>query len=193
MSSRSPSNTASKIIVLKRDNRLAGPKACVIVGLPAPGEVQAVTLAPAVVHITNRSPTTESYGELDGAFGIFNQRLFGGSLPNCLITLHRRRSAYGYFSSARFANRNGTTTDEIAMNPDHLRQRPDREAFSTLVHEMAHLWQHHFGKPTRNGYHNRQWAEKMEALGLMPSSTGAPGGARTGPAGLALHHRQWPL
>ena len=50
----------------------------------------------------------------------------------------------------------------------------------TLVHEMVHLWQAHFGKPGRGRYHNGQWADKMEAIGLMPSSTGKPGGQRTG-------------
>src|SRR5262249_7332085 len=51
---------------------------------------------------------------------------------------------------------------------------------STLGHEMAHHWQHIFGKPSRNGYHNRQWAAKMEEIGLMPSDTGEPGGKKTG-------------
>jgi len=26
---------------------------------------------------------------------------------------------------------------------------------------MAHLWQHHHGKPSRAAYHNREWASKM--------------------------------
>ena len=41
-------------------------------------------------------------------------------------------------------------------------------------------WQHHFGKPSRNGYHNRQWADTMDAIGLCPSSTGQPDDSRTG-------------
>ena len=45
---------------------------------------------------------------------------------------------------------------------------------------MVHLWQFHFGKPGRRGYHNKQWAAKMEAIGLMPSHSGKPGGKRTG-------------
>nr|WP_025465377.1 SprT-like domain-containing protein [Acinetobacter baumannii] len=57
---------------------------------------------------------------------------------------------------------------------------PLLEVLQTLVHEMVHAWQFHFGKPGRRGYHNKEWADKMEAIGLMPSSTGKPGGARTG-------------
>ena len=45
---------------------------------------------------------------------------------------------------------------------------------------MVHLWQHHFGKPSRAGYHNKEWAEKMHAVGLHPSDTGQPGGKETG-------------
>ena len=29
-----------------------------------------------------------------------------------------------------------------------------------LVHEMAHLQQHHFGKPSRMSYHNKEWARR---------------------------------
>jgi hypothetical protein len=45
---------------------------------------------------------------------------------------------------------------------------------------MVHLWQHHCGKPARTGYHNKEWAVMMKAVGLVPSSTGAPGGKETG-------------
>jgi hypothetical protein len=44
----------------------------------------------------------------------------------------------------------------------------------------VHHWQQHFGKPSVNRYHNKEWAERMEALGLMPSDTGEPGGKRVG-------------
>ncbi len=44
----------------------------------------------------------------------------------------------------------------------------------------SNLWQYRFGKPGRTRYHNEQWATKMESIGLMPSSTGQPGGKRTG-------------
>jgi hypothetical protein len=53
---------------------------------------------------------------------------------------------------------------------------------STLVHEMVHLWQQEFGRPSRTGYHNAEWAAKMDEVGLTPTSTGAPGGARVGQA-----------
>lgn len=68
---------------------------------------------------------------------------------------------------------------EISINPDFM-NREDRDWHSTLVHEMCHLWQEDFGKPSRGGYHNSQWADKMIQVGLMPSDTGEAGGKRTG-------------
>ncbi|MCZ2719969.1 SprT-like domain-containing protein [Erwinia amylovora] len=125
-------------------------------------------------------PTQQAYEELQVAYDHFNQTLFDGSLPTCLITLQREKKTYGYFSAERFVHADGKRTDEIAMNPAYFAVCPPEEIMQTLVHEMTHLWQYHFGKPGRGGYHNKEWASKMESIGLMPSSTGQPGGARTG-------------
>jgi hypothetical protein len=117
------------------------------------------------------------------AYDSFNAVLFGGALPPCLITLQRKsRRVHGYYSSNRFRSnaRSDLTTDEIAMNPIHFKSRNVTEVLQTLAHEMVHKWQHHFGKPSRGGYHNREWAAKMMAIGLYPSSTGKPGGKMTG-------------
>jgi hypothetical protein len=51
---------------------------------------------------------------------------------------------------------------------------------STLAHEQVHLWQAHFGSPSRAGYHDKEWAAKMLEIGLHPSDTGQPGGKLTG-------------
>lgn len=45
---------------------------------------------------------------------------------------------------------------------------------------MVHLRQHHFGKVSRAGYHNKQWASMMREVGLIPSDTGQPGGKESG-------------
>ena len=128
------------------------------------------------------SATDELYAELEHAYQVFNAHLFGGELPGCLITLQRKGRYYGYFSATRFLRRDARgTTDEIALNPRFFAFRTVAQSLSTLVHEMVHQWQRHFGKPSRGGYHNREWAEKMKEIGLMPSATGAPGGAETGP------------
>lgn len=126
-------------------------------------------------------PTFETYNELQTAYDFFNTRLFDGGLPPCLITLQREKRTYGYFSSKRFVgSKSGQMVDEIAMNPSYFAIRSIEETLSTLVHEMAHLWQFHYGKPGRRGYHNKEWGAKMDSIGLCPSNTGAEGGKRTG-------------
>ena len=50
----------------------------------------------------------------------------------------------------------------------------------TMAHEMVHLWQFHFGRPSVRSYHNKEWGGKMQSIGLMPSNTGKEGGKKTG-------------
>jgi hypothetical protein len=128
------------------------------------------------------APTQETATQFQTAYDYLNRHLFDNKLPGCLITLQRQRSSYGYFSADRFDRKDGQRTDEIAINPQHLRCRSIVESLSTLAHEMKHLEQHHFGKPGRGRYHNKEWADSMEAIGLIPSDTGRPGGKRTGDA-----------
>lgn len=125
-------------------------------------------------------PTSETYKELQFAVDVFNKELFDGQLPDCLITLQRRPRTGGYFSPARFGTRNGKTTDEIALNPENFALHPLLFILQVVAHEQAHQWQHHFGKPTRRTYHDREWSEKMISIGLMPSQTGRPGGRKVG-------------
>jgi len=125
-------------------------------------------------------PTRETYDRFQLAYEHFNKALFGNELPNALITLQRRKGTFGYFSGDRFNNSEGRTADEIALNPTNFGERPLIEILGTLVHEMVHLWQHHRGTPGRGRYHNREWADKMKSVGLLPTDTGEDGGKETG-------------
>ncbi len=127
-------------------------------------------------------PTEQAYRALQQAYDLFKARLFAGQLPPCLITLQRKNRTYGYFCGDRWNDLAGALTDEIALNPAHFANRQTTAVLSTLAHEMVHLWQHHFGTPSRNGYHNREWGAQMDVIGLCPSHTGQPGGKRTGQA-----------
>jgi predicted SprT family Zn-dependent metalloprotease len=130
---------------------------------------------------SKQTPTKRAYEDFDIAYTHFNKRLFAGRLPPCVITVRPHRGAYGYFSGERFGSRGGKEIhDEIALNIKTFQQRTPVQILSTLVHEMVHLEQFHFGEHSRNGYHNKEWAAWMERVGLMPSDTGAPGGKRTG-------------
>jgi len=124
--------------------------------------------------------TQTEYSAFQTAYDFFNVELFSGTLPPVLITLQRQSRAYGYLSPERFVGRSEeTATHELALNPDHF-GRTDEEILSTLVHEMAHVWQVTHGRPPRKSYHDKQWAAKMMEIGLHPSSTGEPGGKETG-------------
>jgi hypothetical protein len=126
--------------------------------------------------------TALAYATLQNAFDFFNLILFAGALPQLLITLQRHARTLGYFSEKKFHQRGDgkTHVHEIALNPDGFVGHSDEEICQTLVHEMTHAWQAEFGDGGRGHYHNRQWAAKMRSIGLMPSSTGRPGGAETG-------------
>ena len=87
----------------------------------------------------------------------------------------------GYFSPERWVDGKGYKAHEIALNPAYFARHRVIDVLQTLVHEQCHMWQHLFGRhKSRSGYHNREWADKMESIGLMPSSTGEAGGGRTG-------------
>ncbi len=135
---------------------------------------------------TTRLPTAEAYGEWQGALDFFNERLFGGDLPNVMITFTRQPRTLGYFCAGAFRDADGIVAHEIAMNPVWFAAQGQTGCYQTLVHEMCHLWRHLYGRRNRKGgmgapgYHDVVWADRMESVGLMPSDTGQPGGRRVG-------------
>jgi SprT-like family len=125
--------------------------------------------------------TPAQYRAIQEAYDFMNRRLFDGTLPDVLVTLQRKARSRGYFAAERFAGRrDASKVHEMALNPDAFEGRTDREIVSTQVHEMVHLWQEEYGTPPRRAYHDREWAAKMKAIGLQPSTTGEPGGKETG-------------
>ena len=134
--------------------------------------------------------TPAEYGGLQAAFDYLNARLFEGELPNVFIT-YQRRGSFGrlFFAGPISPTALATARDhEIALNPDGFVGQTDEFIVSILLHEMTHVWQQAFGKPPSRGYHNKEWATKMEALGLMPSNTGDGRWQAYRSANGALHH-----
>jgi hypothetical protein len=125
--------------------------------------------------------TPIEYSGLQEAYDHFNAALFEGALIDVFITYQRHAHSKGYFAPDRFSGRAvALGRHELALNPDAFVGRSDELIASTLVHEMVHCWQQQHGKPSSRGYHNREWAAKMKAVGLQPSNTGAAGGRETG-------------
>lgn len=125
-------------------------------------------------------PTRELYDFFTAAYDHFNGALFEGRLAPCMLSIQRQKGCMGLFYPERWVTENGLKCHELALNPTYFAAYRVVELFQTLVHEQCHMWQQEYGRPSRSGYHNREWADKMESVGLMPSSTGEPGGKRTG-------------
>lgn len=137
-------------------------------------------------NLPKPNPSIDTYNVLVAAYELMNQELFDGILPNCMITLQRKNGAYGYFKGDGFINKNDETlTDEIALNPKACATRSFKANISTLSHEMVHQWQFHHSehenrRNTVRSYHDKEWADKMESIGLIPTDTGKAGGKKTG-------------
>lgn len=126
--------------------------------------------------------STVFYRGWDEAFAYFNGNLFGEELGPAVFTMVRDKRMRGYCGPWWWKDRlvDGRY-HEIALNPLFFEAQPLEVTLSTLVHEMVHAWQFALGEkiPSR-GYHNREWAERMEEIGLVPSDSGEAGGRKTG-------------
>lgn len=129
------------------------------------------------------NPSKAMYDSLHKAFDHFNKELFDGKLPPVILVVHRKRNAHGYFWDGQWRKAGSKSKKdrmpEIALNPQTM-GRSVKEVLSTLVHEMVHWEQYSFGTPPKTAYHNKEWAEMMDEVGLIPTTTGQKGGPRTG-------------
>lgn len=133
-------------------------------------------------------PTVEVHNQFEEAFDYANQKLFhphfGVYLPHVIFSTPKSARFMGYFIRNLWNKETAikSQASEIALNPFFFND--PLETCQTLVHEMVHLAQAEypqiFGKPGQGGYHNKAFARIMVRIGLMPSSTGKEGGAKTG-------------
>lgn len=126
------------------------------------------------------TPTVTTAAELQAAFDHFNVDLFDGSLRSPLLTLQRQRKTPGYFTAERFVNRDGEKIHELALNPTFFAVQSLQDSMKTLVLQMAFCWQYQHGTPGRRRYCNKEYGDKLQSIGLMPSNTGRPGGKMVG-------------
>jgi hypothetical protein len=121
------------------------------------------------------------YTELQDAFDFYNETLFNNELPKCIITIRKKPNSFGYLHPNRFLTKGSKEySHELALNPEYFIIRDIELSMATLVHEMVHLLTFLKGVYGSGGYHNKAWAEGMKKVGLIPSSTGEPGGKETG-------------
>jgi len=122
------------------------------------------------------------YEELSEAYDYYNKELFAGLLPECIIILSKKVSNFGHFNPNNFtaSDGSGILKHEIGLNVQMFAVRSLELTLATLVHEMCHLKTYEDGNFGRYGYHPKPWASLMKKVGLIPSTTGEPGGAEIG-------------
>lgn len=111
------------------------------------------------------------------AYDYFNTALFDDLLPPCEVSFEAAPD--GQLGFAAPAAR-GSAANRIWLHLSFFSAVPATQAMQWLVHEMIHLWQFHYGRPAPDRAHNAEFAAKSISVGLMPSSTGGPGGQRVG-------------
>lgn len=121
-----------------------------------------------------REAPVGEYLRLQEAYDYFNAELFGNRLPPVMFTLRGKGHQIAYAQTPAFVSNTWQMLDEIAMNPQFT-GRDGLDILSTIVHEMVHIEQFNFGKPSNGGYHNKEWVGLMQQVGLKPFNTKDPG------------------
>ncbi|WNL48379.1 hypothetical protein RKE25_22870 (plasmid) [Dyella sp. BiH032] len=128
------------------------------------------------------TPTDEVSQELQRAYTYFNNSLFGGTLPNTIVLSYQRESnSFGFYRKRQYVHRSRRETGELALNPSWLPVRSLTESLATMVHAMCRLQQSLVGQhQSRPSYHNRELANYLKQVGLLPRVDGDPNGKETG-------------
>lgn len=80
-----------------------------------------------------------------------------------------RRSTLGHFRPGR----NGFgLVNEIAVNLRHISEERYWRALATLLHELLHAEQEVSGTPGKGNYHNKEFRNRANSLGLLVDSRG---------------------
>ena len=130
-------------------------------------------------------PTRETYLGWSDAYDFFNASCSAASCRRASSPISAAGNSTATSpvigSSMLCVHQAAHRIDEIAINPFYLREQLTEHALSVLAHEMAHLKRHRLIQPPPTpGYHDKQWAAIMVDIGLIPSTTGEPGGKTTG-------------
>jgi len=113
------------------------------------------------------TPTTEQASALALAFDYLNERLFQGAIPRPMISFRRdpKIKGGGCFAPSRWVQ-DGEVVAELTINALDMAASNVTGVFAIMAHEMTHAWQHANGKPSRDGYHNKEWLSKAREIGL---------------------------
>lgn len=92
------------------------------------------------------------------------------NIPEAALRVDRLPvTRYGHF---RYGHNGFGLRGEVAINVCYLDDRPFWEVLGTLLHELLHAWQQAHGTPGKRNYHNREFRDKAESLGLVVDRRG---------------------
>ena len=122
----------------------------------------------------NITTMSEMGAGLMQAFNAINKHFYHGELEKPIITVKegKKKNAYGWIETSKNWIQGKTERYEINISCDYIGERTVAETISTLMHEMAHLYniQNEIKDTSRAGiYHNTKFKETAEAHGLQIS------------------------
>lgn len=130
--------------------------------------------------------TSRLAGQLEKLFRMLNDDFFNGQLETPVITIQSTPRAYGHYSVAPIWSVNGEELKhEINIGAGTL-DRDIEYTVATLLHEMCHFYDDtilNIKDCSRNGtYHNKQFKETAESVGLIVTKSDKYGYAHTAPS-----------
>jgi hypothetical protein len=106
--------------------------------------------------------------ELQRAFAFFNARHWDDRLPVPIFAFFAQPPngrRLGHFLADAWEAPDGSCHDEVIIYADLALELGMQAVVETLLHEMVHVWQRHFGAPGR--IHNAQWHAEAQRTGLI--------------------------
>jgi hypothetical protein len=106
--------------------------------------------------------------ELARAFAFFNARCWSGQLPTPVFAFFAqppRTQRLGHYQARSWQAADGSVHDEIVIYADLALSLGIHEILVTLLHEMVHVWQAHFDRPSLR--HNAAWHQEASRVGLV--------------------------
>lgn len=130
--------------------------------------------------------TSRLAGQLEKIFRLLNEDFFSGELETPVITIQSTPRAYGHYSVHPIWTVDGKENrHEINIGAGTL-DRDIEYTVATLLHEMCHMYNDTVLKVqdcSRGGtYHNKQFKQTAESVGLIVTKSDAYGYAHTAPS-----------
>jgi predicted SprT family Zn-dependent metalloprotease len=135
--------------------------------------IRGVASTPSPEHVIPAEVVAVLYRHVD----LMRAEFFDGQLPEVVLSFDvTDRRTLGHYTIRR--NSLGVRW-ALNLNPIHL-ARPVFEVLATLLHELAHAWQHTHGTPSKPPHHNREFRGKCESFGVPTDEGGHDLGVRHG-------------